>query len=665
MKAPLRVLHLEDDPDDSELVQAQLAAEGIACQVTRVESRAEFLAALERGEFDLILTDFSLPAFDGLAALDIAREKCPDIPFIIVSGTIGEEPAIETLKRGATDYVLKHRLSRLAPAVRRAMHEAGERAELRRATEALHASEKRFRALIEHSTDAISLLDAAGTVQYTSPATTRILGYAIDEFVGQSAFELLHPDDALRGAETFTQWLQQLGSSATAQFRFRHKDGSWRWVEATGSNLLAEPGVQSIVVNYRDVTERKQRERELEAIATIATALRAASTRAEMLPVVVNQVLGLLKAGGAALALRDPATGETLIAFGSGAWANWAGLRVPPGQGVSGHVMTTGQPYLNNDARSDLLIVRPGLIGDLRAIACVPLIAQGETIGALWAGRTTDMVSEELRLLAAIGDIAANALQRAQIVETLEQRVAERTRELAEANERLTQLDRLKSKFVSDVSHELRTPVTNLTLYTGLLEGGKPDKRDRYLAVLKEQAARLGHLVESILDLSRLELAGDRIALAPVDLNAAIESVVAAHGPGAEAKRLDLTFVPHAGLPAVRGEFNQLALMISNLVANAINYTPAGEVRVYTRLDAARGEACLQVQDTGIGIDPDDVPHLFERFYRGRRVSQSDIPGSGLGLGIVSEIVDLHAGRIEVESVVGAGSTFRVWLPLA
>lgn len=127
MKSPLRILHLEDDPNDAALVQSALQAEGIACAITCVERHDEFVAALERGGIDLILSDYTLPGFDGMSALQIAQVKWPAIPLIFVSGTLGEERAIDTLKNGATDYVLKDRLARLVPAVRRAMQEVKER----------------------------------------------------------------------------------------------------------------------------------------------------------------------------------------------------------------------------------------------------------------------------------------------------------------------------------------------------------------------------------------------------------------------------------------------------------------------------------------------------------------------------------------------------------
>jgi signal transduction histidine kinase len=127
---------------------------------------------------------------------------------------------------------------------------------------------------------------------------------------------------------------------------------------------------------------------------------------------------------------------------------------------------------------------------------------------------------------------------------------------------------------------------------------------------------------------------------------------------------LALIFEPGADLPSVCIARDQLVRVAQNLVANAINYTPAGHVRVSTHLAEERGQVCLRVQDTGIGIEPEELPRLFERFYRSPRAVESGVAGTGLGLAIVKEIVDLHGGEIEVESRVGEGSTFRVWLPL-
>src|SRR6267378_6364963 len=158
MISPLRILHLEDDVRDTELVQATLEAERIQNELTRIETKNDFVAALRQGSFDLILADYTLPSFDGLSALRIAQQGMPDVPFIFVSGTLGEDVAIEALKTGATDYVLKTRLARLGPAVNRALREARERSDRKRA-EALLAGEKRILEMIAKGDSLPAILD--------------------------------------------------------------------------------------------------------------------------------------------------------------------------------------------------------------------------------------------------------------------------------------------------------------------------------------------------------------------------------------------------------------------------------------------------------------------------------------------------------------------------
>src|SRR5882762_1172062 len=144
MKEPLRILNLEDNANDAELNEAMISARWPHCQLIRVETKDDYVAALERADMDVILSDYTMPGFDGRSALALAHEKCPNIPFLFVSGTIGEDAAIEALKNGATDYVLKHRLMRLIPAVDRALREAAERAERERAEEAMRQSEYKY-----------------------------------------------------------------------------------------------------------------------------------------------------------------------------------------------------------------------------------------------------------------------------------------------------------------------------------------------------------------------------------------------------------------------------------------------------------------------------------------------------------------------------------------
>ncbi len=157
MKQTLRILHLEDDLRDAELVEEMLLSEGIACDIVRVDTKTAFIGALEQSGFEMIFADYSLPAFDGISALNIAKEKAPDIPFIFITGKMGEDRAIETLKHGATDYILKDNLSRLVPSVNRALREFKEKMERKRSQEVLEFSHLLLQ-IVNRSTSMTTLL---------------------------------------------------------------------------------------------------------------------------------------------------------------------------------------------------------------------------------------------------------------------------------------------------------------------------------------------------------------------------------------------------------------------------------------------------------------------------------------------------------------------------
>lgn len=239
------------------------------------------------------------------------------------------------------------------------------------------------------------------------------------------------------------------------------------------------------------------------------------------------------------------------------------------------------------------------------------------------------------------------------------------SQELAQANERLQEMDRLKSKFIADVSHELRTPITNLNMHLYLLRHGPAQKREHYLNVLQQETDRFQQLIEGVLDFSLLEREASANPLRAIDLNEVVEETMAAYREQACENGLALIFESAPDLPPVWGDYDKLARAIANLLSNAIAYTPKGRVVVTTCLAQERGQVCLQVEDTGIGITAEDLPHIFRRFYRGTGVSESQKAGTGLGLSVAMRIVELHRGEIEVESRLGQGSTFRIYLPLA
>ena len=263
MKKPTNILIVEDIVADVDLAKHTIRAVLKDCEFQVVETRKDFLRALASFQPDVILADYSLPRFDGIKALKLALNHAPLTPVIIWTGMVNEDIVVDCMKAGANNYILKENIKRLGPAVVHALEERELLVARQKAEEALQNSEKRFRALIENGLDNISLLAADGTLLWESPATIRMLDYASDEFVGHNIFELVHPDDLGWTHERFTQLLCEPGSHQRGVFRLRHSNGTWRWVEAVATNMLQDPTVNAIVINYRDITESKQAEEAL------------------------------------------------------------------------------------------------------------------------------------------------------------------------------------------------------------------------------------------------------------------------------------------------------------------------------------------------------------------------------------------------------------------
>ena len=233
----------------------------------------------------------------------------------------------------------------------------------------------------------------------------------------------------------------------------------------------------------------------------------------------------------------------------------------------------------------------------------------------------------------------------------------------------LKDLDRVRSQFITNVSHALRTPVTNLKLYTRLLQGGaSPEKAGHYLHVLDEQVERLNQLVQDILEIVVLDSGQAVTAWEPLALPTIIDQVVTGYQNQVQASGLKLVVAPlPPDLPAVSGDPIRLTQALKKLMKNAVTFTPAGgQVTVEVQTVEAKGQhwVTLALRDTGPGLTPQEQAHVFDRFFRGRTAESGHILGTGLGLSIAQEILRAHGGRITLESELGQGSTFIVWLPV-
>ncbi|MDX9955474.1 MAG: transporter substrate-binding domain-containing protein [Anaerolineae bacterium] len=355
------------------------------------------------------------------------------------------------------------------------------------------------------------------------------------------------------------------------------------------------------------------------------------------------------------------------------------GDRIPITVPSTTYLLEHKKPLVIEDSRRD-----PGMKGlqelisrrGIKSMLLVPIVVRHRVISTLGLDSTTPrkFTPEELALVQSAATAVGQALETAELhgelqhrADELEVTVAQRTEELQMALKAAQTADRAKSEFVSNVSHELRTPLTSILLYLRLLEQGGPAQRLTYQQALVREAKRLQYLIESLLQISRLDLGKVEPHFETVDLNRMIATLVKDREQLFDSRKQKLSYASNPRLIPIAADPRLLEQVITNLLTNAMNYTPAGgEVDIKTHLLEENEQlwVTIAIKDTGVGIKPEDQSKLFQRFQRGSASETLNIPGTGLGLPISAEIVKLHGGHITVESNVGAGSLFTIWLPV-
>jgi diguanylate cyclase (GGDEF)-like protein/PAS domain S-box-containing protein len=423
----LRVLIVEDVSVDADLAIHQLARGGIRCIHYRADSEPSFRAALTRFRPHVILSDFSLPGFDGLDALRIASNEAPDIPFIFLSGTIGEERAIEALRQGAVDYVLKTNPARLVPAVRRALREVSERSRRRLAERQIRESEQRLRDIVHTSQDWIWELDAQRRFVFSSEAVSGILGVRVDGVIGGSYGSFVHEADRAEFTAALDSLDQGHRTVTGTVTRWQHATGEFRWLDG---NLLALVGPDGSVCGYRgthrDITERKnQQERilRLTRMFQMQSGINAAVVRIRERDALLREACRVaLQVGGydhVMISLVDPDGGRAVPWYRLGLHGDSDPRECevfPISDGTDsdtsliGRALRTGEITISTDLTKTEppVACREQLLAEgFKSVVALPFSVDGARIGVLsLASKELDQLSDEELLL--LQDMIAN-----------------------------------------------------------------------------------------------------------------------------------------------------------------------------------------------------------------------------------------------------------------
>jgi PAS domain S-box-containing protein len=675
MDIPLKILILEDQPADAELLAAELRRTGLSFVWERVDSRADYLASLAT-PLDLILADYHLPQFTAIDALKELQQRGLDIPVIVVTGYVGEETVAECLKQGAADYLLKDRLNRLGQAVRGALEQKQLRAAKEQAEASLQESRERFHRLVDSTEDFIYSYDVQGRFTSTNASLCRALGITESEIIGKLHEEL---GFSLMQGRDWRQLHDQVlatGDNVHVEISTPMPDGFVHIYDVILSpihDISSKPvGVAGI---SRDITvkamlfeDASHRANELEAIARVSNAMRNAHTRSELLPVVLDQFFNLLQVNSAAIGTYDSENNEIVIELGRGYCSEWNGAHISAEKGMIGRAIATGRPYISKEIQDDIVSLGLPVAGNPNAMACAPLVSRERTVGILWTSSTQQFNEQHISLLAAVANMIANALDR----QTLHDDLQTQIEALRTAQARLVQSEKLAAvgELVAGVTHELNNPLTAVLLYAQLIQQQDiPPEMMRLAEKIASEATRAASIVRGLLDFTRQR----PIERKPVQINSIIEKCLDLVAYELRANSIQWDAVLSPNLPLILVDPHQFQQVFINIFNNAWQAMKSsqkqGLLRVTTGIGpstffAGRAEEPkmirITIQDDGPGIPPDMLSRIFDPFF----TTKSDGEGTGLGLSICHGIIAEHGGHIWAESEFGQGATFFIELPI-
>ena len=630
IRTTLNILSLEDSPYDFEIIRGFLLDAGIDAAMDRVDREPDFISSLHKQKYDIILADYNLPDYDAVSALKKSKEIVPDIPFIVVSGSIGEEKAIELIKQGAVDYVLKDKPDKLAYAVTRALEQAKEKEARILAEKEAQESEAKYRALYENSINGIFRSAPDGHLLEVNPAYAHMFGYnspaeiiAAINNVGAQLY--LYPEQRKEVIDI----LAANGEMEPREFEAVRRDGTPFWVliavaeviDANGNLIYYEGTNMDITMRKRTEMALKENEERFKQVIECSGVwiwevdakgmyTYVSPMEENILGYKTNEIIGKKYFYDSfAPDIKAEMTKAALGVFAEkGVFTNLENANIHK----DGHVVilsTSGSPLL--DAKGNLM-------GYRGADTDITQRKQGE---------------EEIKRINA----------------ELEQRVHERTFQLETINKEL-------ESFSYSVSHDLRSPLrsidgfSNLLLknYSNLLD----DQGKDYFQRVMKASRRMGLLIDDLMKLSRFTRIEMKRGI--TNLSSIAESIVEEFKSADPERQINI-FIQPGMIANVDSDLIQNALQ--NLFDNAWKYSKnKADAKIEFGAMEKDGNTVYYVRDNGAGFDMKYVDKLFSAFQRLH--SDDEFEGTGIGLATVNRIIHRHGGTIRAEGAVNSGATF-------
>lgn len=603
----IRVLLIEDNPGYSEVIRIMLdKVADTQFYLLGSKTLSDGLHKLAKDGADVILLDLRLPDSQGIETFDKVSAQAQNVPIIVLTVTDNDELALEAVQKGAQDYLVKEKVD-----AKLLVHSIRYAIERKRVDETLRETDFFLQNILESSL-AISILYTGldGNILYWNKGAEKIFGYKAGEIIGKHKAEILYPQDEVetkKKIEEVKSYIFNNKKGTSCEIREVSKDGHKLWINLHLTPRFDENGeVIGILGIGQDITERK---RMGEMLLNAAQEWRTTFDAISDIVCLIDLERKVIRCNRAMTTLL----GKPFIdIIGQSCYKLMHGTREPIDECPFDRMRRTH--------RSEAIVLQRD--NQWFNISVDPLLdEEGNLIGGVHI--MTDITKEK-------------------------------------------DIDKMKTELISNVSHELRTPLSTIKegialVYEGTLGSLHPDQK-HMLATVKNNIDRLARLINDLLDISKIEAGKMELRKSSVNIASLLEEVFSSFQNQAKSKEIKLIIGVNKDIQSIYIDRDRIYQVMTNLIANSIKFTPAGGCITVATKDMQR-QVEISVMDTGAGISPQNIAGLFDRFSQFNRVYGPGDGGTGLGLAISKEIVEMHGGRIWVQSEVGEGSTFTFSIP--
>ncbi|MCD4773044.1 MAG: response regulator [Bacteroidales bacterium] len=657
----LNLLIIDDVADDAELIVLQLKSDKIKFSWTHVDTEKKLKESLINEKWDAIISDYAMPGFDGLAALKIVKEWDEDMPFIMVSGTIGEDVAVDAMKKGAQDYLMKGKMKRLGQALLREINDAENRRYNKKVGLALAKSEAELKSIFMTSPVGIGIIYEDRVLQYVNEKISEITGYSEDELIGKSSRIFYIDDDEFNkiGNKIYSD-VEKIGIGSIEAL-LKRKDGKKIDVQINLSRINDKDKTKGYTFTFNDITDRKRNEKIKSILYSISNAVTSSKDLKELVDLIRNQLGEIVDTTNFFVALYDEKTDTFELPYYSDEKDNYNSF--PAGKSMTAYVIKTQKSVLakwNEISELEKLGVVETIGVSSKIWLGVPLKIKDKFTGVLVLQSYEDenaYTQDDLNTLEIISQ---------QVSISIERKKAEEDLKLA--LKRAKESDKLKSSFLSTISHELRTPLNAIIGFSEIIND-ETTKEDiiNFTKMINRSGHDLFEIIEDILEVTNIEsgktlILKKEVKLYPIMsfLTSEIELIKEKESK----KHLEII----VDLPAETKDLKlftnsvKIKKVFIHFLRNAIKFTEKGSIKY--GLISENDRIIFYVKDSGIGIPENKQDVVFDSFRQIDDSHTRKYGGMGIGLTIVKKIIELLDGEIWFDSVEGKGSTFYFSMPV-